>query len=99
MNMPAYKYFDSFRPDPRTGFIGYKCPYYICDLIVESHEDMCLATRQRLNAMGGPPNITEKEFESVFLFNFAQWTHRHPGVTKEILESFGGARIPNIGES
>jgi hypothetical protein len=52
----------------------------------------------RLNSIGGQPQITDKEFESVFLFNFAQWTHRHPGVREEILESFGGAHIPIVGE-
>ncbi len=59
-------------PQPETHFIGYKCPYYYCDIITEAH-DSCLLYRRRYTSIGYTYEATDDEFMNMFQFNWNQF--------------------------
>jgi hypothetical protein len=60
-------------PNPDTEFLGYKCPYFVCDLILTAH-DYCQNTRRRVNGISGVPlKVSDEEFLDMFSFNWDQF--------------------------
>lgn len=63
---------EDVNPQPETHFIGYKCPYFYCEIITEEH-DVCLTYRQRLDMVGHKFEATNFEFMNMFEFNWHQF--------------------------
>lgn len=64
--------------NPETHFIGYKCPFFLCDTIMVDH-DFCRATRMRLDWVAGERIfISTNEFLDMFKWNFDQFLIKSP---------------------
>ncbi len=55
-------------------FIGYKCFYNQCDLIMANH-DTCLAIRQRLDSIAGE-KYYDPNFLETFAWNYESWLNK-----------------------